>query len=85
MHYDDNDETIHIHEKIHINSQASTVLLASLCKDGYNKVSGFDNAKEIWDILKIAHEGNDITIVAPGFEGKPNANHVRARIRNSRT
>jgi hypothetical protein len=23
--------------------------------------------------------------VTPGFEGKPNANHVRARIRNSRT
>jgi hypothetical protein len=24
-------------------------------------------------------------VVTPGFEGKPNANHVRARIRNSRT
>jgi hypothetical protein len=24
-------------------------------------------------------------IVTPGFEGKPNANHVRARISNSRT
>jgi hypothetical protein len=27
-------------------------------------------------------EQDDVT---PGFEGKPNANHVRARIRNSRT
>src|SRR5690242_16940305 len=27
----------------------------------------------------------DRAIVTPGFEGKPNANHVRARISNSRT
>jgi hypothetical protein len=29
-----------------------------------------------------AHMGE---VVTPGFEGKPNANHVRARISNSRT
>jgi hypothetical protein len=39
------------------------VLLASLCKDGYNKVSDLDNAKEIWDTLKISHEGNNITMI----------------------
>jgi hypothetical protein len=39
------------------------VLLASLCRDEYNKVSGLDNAKEIWDTLNIAHEGNEITII----------------------
>jgi hypothetical protein len=39
------------------------VLLASLCRDEYNKVSGLDKAKEIWDTLKIAHEGNDITMI----------------------
>jgi hypothetical protein len=39
------------------------VLLASLCRDEYNKVSGLDNIKEIWNTLKIAHEGNDITII----------------------
>jgi hypothetical protein len=27
------------------NAQATTVLLASLCRDEYNKVSGLDNAK----------------------------------------
>jgi hypothetical protein len=27
----------------------------------------------------------ECNIVTPGFEGKPNANHVRARISNSRT
>jgi hypothetical protein len=37
-------------------------LLASLCRDEYNKVSGLDNAKQIWDTLKICHEGNDATM-----------------------
>jgi hypothetical protein len=48
---------------IHENTQATTVLLASLCRDEYNKVSGLDNAKEIWDTLKISHEGNIITMI----------------------
>jgi hypothetical protein len=43
--------------------QATTVLLASLCRDEYNKVSGLDNAKQIWDTLKISHEGNDATMI----------------------
>jgi hypothetical protein len=38
-------------------------LLASLCRDEYNKVSGLDNAKQIWDTLKISHEGNDTTMI----------------------
>jgi hypothetical protein len=45
------------------NFQATTMLLASLCRDEYNKVSGLDNTKEIWDTLKIAHEGNDIIMI----------------------
>jgi hypothetical protein len=63
MNYDDNDDAIHIHEQIHKNFQATTVLLASLCRDEYNRVSGLDNAKEICDTLKIAHEGNDIIMI----------------------
>jgi hypothetical protein len=39
------------------------MLLASLWRDEYNKVSGFDSAEEIWDTLKIAHEGNDATMI----------------------
>jgi hypothetical protein len=39
------------------------MLLASLCRDEYNKVSGLDNAKQIWDTLKISHEGNDATMI----------------------
>jgi hypothetical protein len=38
-------------------------LLAYLCRDEYNKVSGLDNAKQIWDTLKISHEGNDATMI----------------------
>jgi hypothetical protein len=38
-------------------------LLASLCRDKYNKASGLDNAKQIWDTLKISHEGNDATMI----------------------
>jgi hypothetical protein len=32
-----------------------------------------------------SQQGFDTIYVTPDFEGKPNANHVRARIRNSRT
>jgi hypothetical protein len=28
-----------------------------------NKVSGLDNAKQIWDTVKISHEGNDATMI----------------------
>jgi hypothetical protein len=47
----------------HISLSATTVLLASLYMDEYNKVSGLDNAKQIWDTLKISHEGNDATMI----------------------
>jgi hypothetical protein len=52
-----------INEQIHKNAQATTVLLASLCREEYNKVSGLDNTKQIWDTLKISHEGNDVTML----------------------
>lgn len=32
---------------IHHNTQATTILLASLCREEYNKVNGLENAKEI--------------------------------------
>jgi hypothetical protein len=61
MHFDSTNNPILINEQIHKNSQATTVLLASICRDEYNKASGLDNAKQIWDTLKISHEGNDAT------------------------
>jgi hypothetical protein len=63
MHFDSMDNPRMINEQIHKNTQATTVLLASLCRDEYNKVSGLDNAKQIWDTLKISHEGNDATMI----------------------
>jgi hypothetical protein len=45
----------------HFNSQATTILLASLCPEEYNKVQGLKSAKEIWDVLKITHEGDEVT------------------------
>jgi hypothetical protein len=45
----------------HFNSQATSILLASLCREEYNKVQGLKNAKEIWDVLKTAHEGDEVT------------------------
>jgi hypothetical protein len=45
----------------HFNSQATTILLASLCREEYNKLQGLKMAKEIWDVLKTAHEGDKVT------------------------
>jgi hypothetical protein len=63
MYFDSSDNLVLINEQIHKNAQATTVLLSSLCRDEYNKVSGLDNAKQIWDTLKISHEGNDATMI----------------------
>jgi len=63
MHFDSSDSPMFINEQIHKNAQATTVLLASLCRNEYHKVSGLDNAKQIWDTLKISHEGNDVTLL----------------------
>jgi hypothetical protein len=45
----------------HFNSQATTILLASLSREEYNKVHGLESAKDIWDVLKTAHEGDEVT------------------------
>jgi hypothetical protein len=56
----DSDEVAQIR---HFNSQATTILLASLCQEEYNKVQGLKSAKEIWDVLKTTHEGDEVTKV----------------------
>jgi hypothetical protein len=63
MLFDSTDNPVFINEQIHKNAQATTILLASLCRDEYNKVSSLNNAKQIWDTLKISHEGNDATMI----------------------
>jgi hypothetical protein len=54
----DSDEAAQIR---HFNSQATSILLASLCREEYNKVQGLKNAKEIWDVHKTTHEGDEVT------------------------
>jgi hypothetical protein len=54
----DSDEAAQIR---HFNSQATSILLATLCREEYNKVQGLKNAKEFWDILKTTHEGDEVT------------------------
>jgi hypothetical protein len=39
---------------LHFNSQATTILLATLSKEEYNKVQGLKGVKEICDVLKTA-------------------------------
>jgi hypothetical protein len=53
----DSDEVTQIR---HFNSQATTILLASLYREEYNKVQGLKSAKEIWDVLTTAHEGDEV-------------------------
>jgi hypothetical protein len=49
MHVLGNDDEIHnamyFQEMFHKNTQATTMLLASLCREEYNEVSGLNNAK----------------------------------------
>jgi hypothetical protein len=45
----------------HFNSQATTILLTSLSREEYNKVQGLKSAKDIWDVLKTAHEEDEVT------------------------
>jgi hypothetical protein len=45
----------------HFNSQGTSILLASSCREEYNKVQGLKSAKKIWDFLKTAHEGDEVT------------------------
>jgi hypothetical protein len=54
----DSDEAAQIR---HFNYQDTSILLASLCREEYNKVQGLKSAKEIWDVLKTAHEGDEVT------------------------
>jgi hypothetical protein len=63
MQFDSSDNHVLINEQIHKNAQATTVLRASLCWEEYNKVNVLDNVKQIWDTLKISHEGNDVTMI----------------------
>src|SRR5690349_22085454 len=55
MHFDSTDSPMFINEQIHKNAQATAVLLASLCRDEYHKVSGLDNADRKSTRLNSSH------------------------------
>jgi hypothetical protein len=55
--YDSNE----VAQILHFNSQATTILVPSLSREEYNKVQGLKSAKEIWDVLKTMHEGDEVT------------------------
>ena len=65
MKFDSSDSPMFINEQIHRNAQATTVLLASLCRDEYHKVSGLDNAKQIWDTLSDADINTNTSTSTP--------------------
>jgi hypothetical protein len=50
----DSDEAAQIK---HFNSQETSILIASLCREEYNKVQGLKNAKEIWYVHKPHTKG----------------------------
>jgi hypothetical protein len=41
------------------NAQAVRVITSSLCAQEFNKIRNVEIAKQIWDILREAHEGID--------------------------
>jgi hypothetical protein len=44
---------------IHLNGQATSILLSALDGNEYNRVMNVDAAKQIWKTLHLAHEGVD--------------------------
>jgi hypothetical protein len=69
----------------HFNSQATTILLASLSREEYNKVQGLKSAKEIWDVLKTAHEGDEVTKDHQAGNDRGGAQSIHAQPRRGAT
>jgi hypothetical protein len=57
----ENYNPVELEEIVHCNSQATMILLASLCREEYDKVNGLESAKDIRDTLKTSREGHKIT------------------------
>jgi hypothetical protein len=45
-------------QQIHYNAQVSNVFLSCLDKDEYDHVDGIEKASEIWETLRLFHEGS---------------------------
>jgi hypothetical protein len=47
-------------QKTHYNTQASNVLLSCLEKDEYDQVDGLEKENEIWETLRVFHQGTKL-------------------------
>jgi hypothetical protein len=47
-------------QKIHCNAQAISIPTSSVNKEEFNRVDGLDMAKDIWNTLRMAHEGSKL-------------------------
>jgi hypothetical protein len=45
-------------QEVHRNAQAVSIIKGSLCPEEYRKVKGREDARDIWNILKMSHEGD---------------------------
>ena len=45
-------------QDLHRNAQAVSIIKGTLSAEEYRKVQGREDAKVIWDILKMSHEGD---------------------------
>ena len=45
--------------KVQMNAKAKNLLTCALSRSEYDKIISCDSAKEIWDSLKVLHEGTD--------------------------
>jgi hypothetical protein len=45
-------------QEVHRTAQAVSIIKGSLCPEEYRKVQGREDARDIWNILKISHEGD---------------------------
>jgi hypothetical protein len=50
--------TPEIMQEVHRNAQAVSIIKGSLCPEEYRKVQGREDARDIWNILKMSHEGD---------------------------
>jgi hypothetical protein len=44
--------------QVHHNAQAASIIKGSLCLIEYRKVQGREDARDIWNILKMSHDGD---------------------------
>jgi hypothetical protein len=45
-------------QRIHHNAQAISILTSSIDKEEFNRVDGLDVVKDVWNTLRMAHEGS---------------------------